>query len=466
VFMAKAIFVGGTASHAGKSWMTTAICAWLRREGYRVAPFKAQNMSNNSWPCREGGEIGRAQVTQAMACGLEPEAAMNPVLLKPDSDRSSQIVVMGKVWKRLPAREYFQHTEELRGIALEAFHSLSRRFDVVVMEGAGSVAELNLLPRDFVNLSMAKAAGAHALLVSDIDRGGVFAALAGTLQYLPAELAALVRSFAVNRFRGDLSLFDDGRRILEELTGRPCLGVFPYAKDFELPEEDGVAMEDWRAHAGALRDKVAILAFPRISNLTDFQLLRGATWIDQPGEQQFQAVVLPGSKSTIGDLRWLRAQGLEPWLKRQLAGGARVLGVCGGYQMLGESIADPHGSEGPAEEVAGLGLLPVRTVLQSEKTTQRVEASTRNGVAFPAYEIHTGKSVATKEVAALTSRDGAVVGNVAGTYLHGALEHADVVREWLGVEVPPAPPLEQSFARAADWFAASANLTLFRESYL
>lgn len=303
---AKSLFVGGTTSHAGKSWMATAICAWLRQQGYRVAPFKAQNMSNNSYPCLSGGEIGRAQVAQAWACGLEPEPAMNPILLKPNSATGSQVVVHGKVWKTLPARGFYQHFDWLLQQVLAAYEDLASRFDVIVIEGAGSVAELNLRRFDLVNFGLATRVGAPALLVSDIERGGVFGSIIGTVSLLEPEERMLLRAFAVNKFRGDLTLFDEGRMILEERTGLPCLGVFPFAGHLHVDDEDSLSIPP----ANQLRSgsSVAILRFPRISNTTDFRLLRHAAWIDSPVRQDFQAIILPGTKNTIDDLAWLRAR--------------------------------------------------------------------------------------------------------------------------------------------------------------
>ena len=290
--MARAIFIGGTASNVGKSWMTTALCRLLHRRGVRVAPFKAQNMSNNSYPCAGGaGEIGRSQVAQAQACGLAPEPAMNPVLLKPCGESRSQVIVHGRVWRTLDARDYYGHVPYLRQQALDAYIDLAQRCDVVVMEGAGSVAELNLADRDFTNLSMARAVGARALLVADIERGGVFASVLGTLELLVPEERELIQCFAVNRFRGDRSLFDDGVKILERRSGIPCLGVFPHAGGIQLDAEDSLAVT-----AGGGSVNVAIVCFPRISNSTDFRLLGGAAWVERPVDRQFDFVILPGSR--------------------------------------------------------------------------------------------------------------------------------------------------------------------------
>ncbi|HYO82099.1 MAG TPA: cobyric acid synthase, partial [Bryobacteraceae bacterium] len=264
---ARSIFVGGTTSHAGKSWMTAAICRYLKNRGLRVAPFKAQNMSNNSFPAVNGGEIGRAQAAQAAACGVEPHTDMNPILLKPHSDCGSQVVLHGRVWRDLSASAYYEHFEFLRGQVLDSYQRLSRAYDVVVIEGAGSVAEVNLRQRDLVNFGFANLVGAPALLVADIDRGGVFASLIGTVQLLQEEEFRLLRSFAVNRFRGDLSLFSDGVSFLENRMEKPCLGVFPWARDIRLDEEDGVSVEALRARG----HDVAIIRLPRISNLTDFE---------------------------------------------------------------------------------------------------------------------------------------------------------------------------------------------------
>jgi adenosylcobyric acid synthase len=451
--MTRSIFIGGTSSHAGKSWMATAICAWMRRHGFRVAPFKAQNMSNNSYPCRAGGEIGRAQVAQAWACGLEPEPAMNPILLKPNSDGGSQVVVNGRVWKNLSAREYYRHYDELLTVVIAAYEELASRFDVVVIEGAGSVSELNLRRYDLVNLGLATRLSAPWLLVGDIERGGVFASIIGTVNLLSAQERALLRAFAVNKFRGDLSLFDEGRTILEQETGRPCLGVLPYAPDVYLDAEDSLSIPEPSASAGSRR--CAIIRFPRISNTTDFRLVPDPCWISRPVDEQFEFIFLPGTKNTIGDLDWLREQELDVWIMRQYGAGSTLIGICGGFQILGESIEDPHGMESERQRAAALGLLPLRTTITSVKTTRVVNACSPNGRRFSAYEIHLGESTyhgTHAEPFAVFedgSTDGVRCGRLIGTYLHGAFEDAGVLAE-LGIVAEQTR--HSGYDRLADWF--------------
>ncbi len=454
--MAKAIFIGGTSSHAGKSWMATAICAWLRQQGFRVAPFKAQNMSNNSFPCLGGGEIGRAQVAQAWACGLEPEPAMNPILLKPNSATGSQVVVHGKVWRTLPARGYYQHFDWLLEQVLTAYEDLASRFDMIVIEGAGSVAELNLSRFDLVNFGLATRVGASALLVSDIERGGVFGSIIGTVALLEPEERALLKAFAVNKFRGDLSLFDEGQTILEERTGLPCLGVFPFAEHLHVDDEDSLSVPAGMSLQPG--NDVAIVRFPRISNTTDFRHLRNAAWIDSPVKQDFRVVILPGTKNTIDDLTWLRAQGLDEWVSAQAHRGAIVLGICGGMQMLGESIEDPFAMESTQRHALGLGLLPMRTTLEREKTVRCVQAVTPAGARFRAYEIHLGQTQMLMPDASAFAflesgqAEGMRLRNVMGTYLHGATEDPALLAELLGIEVKATPPREAAFEELARWF--------------
>jgi adenosylcobyric acid synthase len=459
------LFIGGTASHVGKSWFTAAFCRLLVWRGMRVAPFKAQNMSNNSFPCIEGGEIGRAQAMQAEACGLPPMADMNPVLLKPQASTGSQVVRLGKVWRNVEASDYYRHSAELMQVALASYARLAAQFDFIVCEGAGSVAEVNLAARDFTNLRFAAAVSARALLVADIERGGVFAALVGTMDLLPPEERALVRAFAVNRFCGDPRLFRDGVEFLEERLRIPCLGVFPMTREIRLDEEDCVAIPD--ARNGAENAEVAVIRLPRISNFTDFRLFPRIAWIDQPVARSFRVIFLPGTKNTIEDLNWLCNRGLDAWLLAQRARGTQIVGVCGGYQMLGETIADPERLESEAGEVAGLGLLPVRTVLQSPKVTGVVTACVDGTGPHSAYEIHMGRTEAPADLTPFArlddGHDGARADGIIGTYLHGIFEHAEVVRCVLGIDVPRVAPKTQMYHRLADWLVEHADPAVLEE---
>jgi len=456
------LFVGGTSSNAGKSWMVTAICAWLRRRGVSVAPFKAQNMSNNSYPCAAGGEIGRAQVAQAEACGLEPEPAMNPILLKPTGHGRSQVVVNGRVWKTLAAREYYAAAGELRPHVMAAYADLATRFDVVVIEGAGSVSELNLRGHDLVNLGLVTSLDVPWIVVADIERGGVFASVVGTVQLLTARERELFRGFAINKFRGDLSLFDDGVRILEEKTSAPCLGVFPFAADVHLDAEDSLALETKRRTPPPPGARIAIVRLPHLSNATDFRLLTWADWIDAPPGADYEFVVLPGTKNTSDDLRWLHRTGLARWIAERHGAGATVVGVCGGFQMLGRRVADPAAVESIEPVTEGLSLLPAETVITESKRTEAVRARLPDGVTFGAYAIHAGRTEATEAgvqpfaVLEDGSADGMRRARVIGTYLHGALENPDVCEHVFGVR--PASDLKRaSYDRLADWFETYAR---------
>jgi adenosylcobyric acid synthase len=454
----KPLFVGGTSSNAGKSWMVTAICAWLRRQGLAVAPFKAQNMSNHSFPCRTGGEIGRAQVAQAEACGLEPEAAMNPILLKPSAG-NCQVVLNGRVWKTLGAREYYGHVNELRSHVLTAYCTLASRFDVVVIEGAGSVTELNLRHEDLVNLWLVTALGAPWILVADIERGGVFASVVGTVSLLTAEERALFRGFAINKFRGDMSLFDEGVGILEQRTGSPCLGVFPFATDIGLDAEDSLSLPTRPVVPAPAGARTAIVHLPSLSNGTDFRLLRWAEWVDAVPHGRFDFVLLPGTKNTILDLLWLRQSGLADWLIQQHQRGATVIGICGGFQMLGRSIHDPLGVESKARCAEGLGLLPCRTVLGVDKTTIVRHGTTTNRTPLSGYEIHMGNTTVEEDLPPFAvfdggETDGIRTARVIGTYLHGVFEHPDVCAEVFGIDRIDEPSKTHQWDRLADWFGA------------
>jgi adenosylcobyric acid synthase len=461
---ARPLFIGGTSSNAGKSWMATAICAWLRSRGVSVAPFKAQNMSNNSYPCRSGGEIGRAQVAQAEACGLEPEPSMNPILLKPSGNGTSQVVVNGRMWKTLSARDYYAHASELREKVLHAYDDLASRFEVIVIEGAGSVTELNLRDHDLVNLGLVTRIRAPWLLVADIERGGVFGSVVGTVHLLSADERSLFRGFAINKFRGDQSLFDEGVQMLQERTSSTCVGVFPHAQDMHVDAEDSLALRTRPSTPSPTGARLAIIHFPHLSNATDFRLLTWADWIAGPRPEQYDFIILPGTKNTIADLVWLREGGLADWILGQHLAGCTVIGICGGYQMLGRSIRDPSGIESPIREAVGLGLIQATTELTREKRTRAVTATTPRGVTFGGYEIHLGvTSLDSYDEKASFARlgDGSVDGvrgaGVVGTYLHGAFEDPAVCAEVFGVDAPLVISKAAQYQRLGEWFAQHAR---------
>jgi len=460
---ARALMVLGTASHAGKSMITAALCRIFADEGYRVAPFKAQNMSLNSAATPDGREIGRAQALQAEACRIPACAEMNPVLIKPSADTGAQIVLLGRIWGQVTAADYHtRRVEELFPVVLESYEKLASDYDLIVIEGAGSPAEINLREHDIVNMRMAHAASAACLLLGDIDRGGVFASLLGTLELLEPSDRALIRGYAINKFRGDIALLRPGLAMMEPRLGIPCAGVIPYLHDLGLDEEDGVAVEDrrsagrvWKDHAGgASRERplrIGVVAFPHMSNFTDFDALAtepsvALAFLDRPEElSEADLVILPGTKQTLNDLKWLHQRGLVPPLLGHYARGGCVTGICGGFQMLGLQIEDPQGIENNGRPCArqGLGLLRVRTVLRSEKITRpatgRILRSDIFGqhaseCAFRGYEIHVGETVYAEEATPFAEAtrvgstpvvtDGAVSADrrVFGTYVHGIFD--------------------------------------------
>jgi adenosylcobyric acid synthase len=451
--MAKTLMVLGTASEVGKSLIVTGLCRLFSRAGVRVAPFKAQNMSNNAYVCLDGGEIGWAQALQARACGLEPSVDMNPVLLKPTSDRGSQVIVQGKVWGNVSASS-FDRTH-LQQKVHESFLRLSQEYELIVLEGAGGAAEINLRDRDIVNFAMAKMADAPVILVGDIDRGGVFASLVGTLELLEPQERERVKGVIINKFRGDRPLLEPGLRFLEERTGRPVLGVLPYLRDLSLEAEDSVSLHTYRKRQRSFSPatvNVAVVCLPHIANFTDFLPLTrvGAVtlnYVDDPQEiSNADVTILPGSKNTIAGLRWLKERGWQQVLQQMRDRGRWMIGVCGGYQMMGEEVADPLGMEGERATETGLGFLPVRTVLAAEKIVRRVQAQWRTGSrteVLTGYEIHAGHTQVregTPPRFLLCSMnggewrpDGAVSpeGRVWGTYLHGVFESGSFLQEWL-----------------------------------
>ena len=447
---ARAIMLQGTSSHVGKTVLVAGLCRLLAQDGFRVAPFKSQNMSLNAHVAPDGGEMGWAQAMQAEAARVPARVEMNPILLKPRADAMSQIVLLGKALGDMPAREYYRHGARLWPAVRSSYAAIAREVDVVVIEGAGSPAEPNLMRRDLANMRVAAMAKAPVLLVGDIDRGGVFASLVGTMAILEPPDRRRVAGFVINKFRGDTRLLAPALRDLERRAHRPVLGVVPHLHDLSLPEEDSVALEgpSFPPASGPLVPTVAIVKLPHIANFTDFAPLESEQSVrvvyarssrDLSGAA---LVILPGSKDTIADLRWLKSRGLDDALAAHVRRGGALLGICGGYQMLGRMVEDPHGVESGGAE-AGLALLPLRTTLEPAKVTQRVKARfLPEGPDFEAYEIHAGTTriegdLAPFCVVAGGAPDGAVSadGRVRGTYLHGLLE-AGVVRrrvlEWAG----------------------------------
>jgi adenosylcobyric acid synthase len=462
--------IQGTGSYVGKSVLCAGLCRLLREAGYHVAPFKAQNMALNSYVTLGGGEIGRAQAVQAEAAGLEPTVDMNPVLLKPSTDVDAQVVLRGRVWGRMHAADSSRYVAAAWPAIEEAYARLAAAHDVVVIEGAGSPAEVNLRDRDIVNMRVAHLADAPVLLVGDIDRGGVFAALLGTLELLPPEDRRRVHGLLINKFRGDRALLEPGLRFLEARTGRPVVGVVPYLADLAFPEEDGVPLEESaRRRRGSQGDvQVGVVLLPHIANFTDFDALAaeegvGLRYAAAPEELGgVDAVILPGSKNTLEDLLWLRAGGFGAAMRRHHEAGGLVVGVCGGFQMLGRRIDDPDRMETDLGGVDGLGLLDVTTGLSRSKTTHRVQAEGLAGTPFAGagmaagYEIHLGETARGLTASPLFRLrregdgtgeilDGAITsdGRTWGTYVHGLFDDGAMRRafaNWVRAAkgLPPA----------------------------
>ena len=435
-----ALMIQGTGSNVGKSLLVAGLCRAARLRGIRVAPFKPQNMSNNAAVTPDGGEIGRAQALQARAAGLAPCVDMNPVLLKPETDRAAQVVVQGRAVTRAAAGDYAALKPQLMGAVMESFHRLSADHDLVLVEGAGSPAEVNLRARDIANMGFARAADVPVVLAGDIDRGGVIAQIVGTQAVIDAGDAAMIRGFLINRFRGDPALFDAGRAFIAARTGWPDLGLVPWFPDAaRLPAEDAA---DLRRGSGSGAFHIACPMLSRIANFDDLDPLAAepgarlsmvAPGQALPGDADL--VVLPGSKSTRGDLAFLRAQGWDIDLQAHLRRGGRVLGICGGYQMLGRMIHDPQGHDGAPGSDAGLGLLDVETRMAAEKRLTRIEGRAL-GQPIEGYEIHMGRTTGpdcTRAFAHIPQPDGAISpdGRVAGTYLHGLFADNAFRAAWL-----------------------------------
>ncbi len=441
------LMVQGTGSNVGKSVIVAGLARAYANQGLNVRPFKPQNMSNNAGVTEDGGEIGRAQMTQALAARVAPSVHMNPVLLKPESETGAQVIVQGRRFATMKAREYGARKPELMGAVLDSFGRLGKNADLVLVEGAGSPAEINLRDGDIANMGFAEAADVPVILVGDIDRGGVIASIVGTHAVLPDGERQRIRGFVINRFRGDVSLFDDGVREIEARTGWPCLGVVPHFADaVKLPAEDVLGLEEGRS-ANSARLRIVVPQLGRIANFDDLDPLRAEPSVDLiivppgaalPGDADL--VLLPGSKSTIADLRHLREQGWDIDIAAHVRRGGSVLGVCGGYQMLGVRVSDPDGIEGkPGDMTEGLGLLEVETVLIGEKTTMSVQGvHLASGEVLSGYEIHIGRTQGTdcaRPFARIEDRfDGAQSsdGTIAGTYLHGIFASDSFRRAFLG----------------------------------
>ena len=431
--MAKNIMIQGTMSNAGKSLLCAGLCRVLKQDGYRVAPFKSQNMALNSFITADGGEMGRAQVVQAEAAGIAPDVRMNPILLKPTTDVGSQVIVNGRVRGNMRAMEYYRRKREFVPDVMESYHSLASEYDVIVIEGAGSPAEINLKQEDIVNMGFAKMVDAPVLLVGDIDRGGVFAQLYGTVALLEKDEQARIKGTVINKFRGDKAILEPGLRTLEELCHVPVAGVIPYVH-VDIDDEDSLSERFSRNTQRKLLD-IAVIRVPRISNFTDFSpferygnvSVRYVTSVEELHNPDM--ILLPGTKSTISDLQWLRQCGLEAAIQKAASAGTLVIGICGGYQMLGTSVSDPDQVEAAGvTEIAGMGLLDMDTMFQGDK----VQTQTRgvfdrvtgmleglNGLAYEGYEIHMGRS---QEVMPAIAGSG----NVYGSYIHGIFDAPDI----------------------------------------
>ena len=449
--MAKNIMIQGTMSNAGKSLLVAGLCRIFRQDGFATTPFKSQNMALNSFITEEGLEMGRAQVVQAEAAGVSPSVFMNPILLKPTNDMGSQVIVNGEVIGNMNARDYFTYKKELVPDILKAYQQLERQFERIVIEGAGSPAEINLKQDDIVNMGLAKLVDAPVLLVGDIDRGGVFAQLAGTVMLLEPKERARIQGMIINKFRGDQSILDPGVEMIQEITGIPVVGVVPYMQ-VDIEEEDSLTGRFAAENPAGLID-IAVIRLPRISNFTDFAVfeqmeqinLHYVTSAGQLGQPDM--ILLPGTKNTISDLKWLRQNGLEAAIYRAKERGSVVFGICGGYQMLGMHISDPEQVE-EGGQLRGMGLLPVNTTLTREKTRSQVQGclgkltgvlECLSGIPFAGYEIHMGRTeldevqgAAVAEIQQQTYRmDGCCKENVYGTYIHGIFDEEGIVKAML-----------------------------------
>jgi adenosylcobyric acid synthase len=443
--------VMGTASDVGKSVVVTALCRAFARAGVRVAPFKSQNMSNNAAVCAGGGEIGRAQAVQAEACGLEPNIDMNPVLLKTQSDMVCQVVIRGRARFQMGVNDYERYRAEAWPEIVRSYRNLARDFELIVIEGAGSAAEINLRHRDIVNWKIAELADAPAIIVADIDKGGVFASVIGTIELLAPEERRRVKGVLINKFRGDVNLLDSGLRFLEHRTGIPVIGVLPWQENLGLPQEDAASLSGTPKHVGDKPITIGVVHLPCISNYTDFEALEdepdvAVHYLSDPAiAPRLDVLILPGTKSTVADLKWLRQAGWEDLLVRHRRAGGWVLGICGGYQMLGRRIVDTEGIETATHETVGLGMLEIETTFQADKITDRIHAiHLPSNLQVSGYEIHSGRIAgvtASRALFRVTHRDSGTAGEfdgihsddgrVIGSSIHGLFDTANFRRHLL-----------------------------------
>ncbi len=494
----RVLMVQGTASHVGKSVLVSALCRIFRQDGFRVAPFKAQNMSNNSYVTPDGREIGRAQAVQAQAAGVETQVEMNPILLKPETDQRSQVVLMGRPYTSAQTMDYYELKSHLWESVHRSLDILRDQYDIVVIEGAGSPAEINLKATEIVNMRVALYANAPVLLCGDIDRGGVFASLVGTLELLEPEEREAIKGFVINKFRGDINLLTDGLTWLEDRTGIPVTGVVFHYRDIHIPEEDSVALDlPMRVKGNAVLD-IAVIQAPHISNFDDFDPLAmeaGVTlrYVDSPQDlARPDLIILPGTKTTIPDLAWMDRQGLTQAVREAHANGSALVGICGGYQMLGSEVRDPDGVESTQTQLPGLGLLPMTTTFAGSKETHRVTGKVSldlgllagaKGLPVQGYEIHMGRTVVdgvgvpfaiddrsdlavTKDNALDGSLDS--TGWVMGTYIHGLFHNTGLRQALLqalarrkGVTLPSNDDvisMDGEFDKLADWVRGSLNM--------
>jgi len=453
----KSLMIQGTGSYVGKSLIVAGLCRIFKKDGFNVVPFKSQNMSLNSFVTREGGEMGRAQVVQAEAAGIEPHVDMNPILIKPNTDIGAQIIIQGKVYRNMSAIQYHQFKKRALRAVKESFYRLKERYELMVIEGAGSPAEINLRENDIVNMGMAAIADCPVILVGDIDKGGVFASLIGTLELLSKEEKKRIKGFIINKFRGDIRLLEPGLDFLEKKTGLPVVGVIPYFKDLYLQEEDGVSVEKVGLSPKRGDIQIAVLFLPHISNFTDFDALEKEPGVElryiRPGSPipTSDLIIIPGSKNTIGDLTYLRQSQYDQAILKHRQRGGFVVGICGGYQMLGRLISDPFKVETNRKSIVGLGLLNVETTIEKEKVTSQVEAGVfrkhllqwKTGKIF-GYEIHMGRTdrrnnippiftIVKKENRDVQIEDGAISkdGKVWGTYIHGIFDNDEFRRGFI-----------------------------------